>query len=26
VLAFLETVEDALRAPAAWAAGPDEGR
>jgi len=26
VLAFLETVEDALREPAAWAAGPDEGR
>ena len=26
VLAFLETVEDALREPAAWAAGLDEGR
>jgi 2-hydroxy-3-keto-5-methylthiopentenyl-1-phosphate phosphatase len=26
VLAYLETVEDALREPAAWAAGPDEGR
>jgi 2,3-diketo-5-methylthio-1-phosphopentane phosphatase len=26
VLAYLETVEDALREPAAWATGPDEGR
>jgi len=26
VLAYLETVEEALREPAAWATGPDEGR